>query len=301
MCVILSIDDKDFIPSQSMLELCEKENPEGGGIAWLDGDKVCFKKNLTSQEIQDLIKSNQITPPYLVHFRIRSSGLVCPELCHPFAFENNLNDNLEGVSDKGVLFHNGTWHDWKSFLLETCLKFGCKLPDGNLSDSKVMAFLTDKYGFNFPQVIDQYGRVAILTPKGIMKFGEWKTVENISCSNDHFVEKPNYVGGYWENGNHTKNCNCYYCKTDSKINEDLTPEQEIIDLDEHMAHESEQANKEPSATVRTVQNDEIMKSIDNNVNKMIKASQQLRLKQKVFQTTQALKEKKEKRKKILFN
>jgi len=172
MCVGVIVPIDTPWPKLEQLIQMEDANKHGGGVAWLQGGKVVWKKGLKALEIFKLLET--IKPPALIHFRQASSGGESPLLCHPFPITPEASTALEGSADS-VLIHNGTWGPWKSHLLHMAPFYcasGKKLPDGLWSDTRSMAFLTAIYGRTALVAIDE--KVAILNKDGTFeKTGYW--------------------------------------------------------------------------------------------------------------------------------
>lgn len=182
----------DF-PTLEILKNAEDLNSHGSGIAWIDGEQVKFKKGfISSKDLIAIIKKEKIKLPFVIHFRIKSSGIITDSLSHPYPLDATKLNDLEGFTD-AVLFHNGTWsdHDWKEILLQTCLSRNLKIPDGYLSDSKILAFLTSIYGYNLLKLVGGYNdKMVILDKNGINYFGDgWKEIEKNKFSNDFFIKE----------------------------------------------------------------------------------------------------------------
>lgn len=197
MCVIARYEDK--YPTKEMLDSMEAMNKDGGGIAWIEGDHVRWEKGMhvTSQFIMDKIESEKIQLPIIVHFRIATHGSVDTPLCHPFAISGDVDDTMASGFDKeGVLFHNGIWRDYKEVALKLLMnRPDAKLVDGDISDSRIMAWLVRYFGMNYLSMIDE--KVCVLTPKGIQTFGKgWTTVDKVACSNSNFEKKSTYPSSW---------------------------------------------------------------------------------------------------------
>jgi predicted glutamine amidotransferase len=194
MCVIICCDRKSGNITKKMLKNAEESNNDGMGIAWINKDnKVQWVKGLNSKNMMKLIKrlKPSLKRGYIVHARIASIGDVCPSLTHPFEISKNANDDLTGESDVGVLFHNGTWTDYEEYMMKTLIKTNTKMYDGKNSDSRSMAFLAHNFGVNFLSLITDQ-KIAVLTPKGIKRFGKFPKVNNFMCSNGYFNMKNSY-------------------------------------------------------------------------------------------------------------
>ena len=199
MCVIICCDKKSGHITKKMLKNAEESNNDGMGIAWINkNNKVQWVKGLNSKNMLKLIKKLKpsLKRGYIVHARIASIGDVCPTLTHPFEINNTANDSLTGESDVGVLFHNGTWTDYEEYMMKTLIKTNTKMYEGKNSDSRSMAFLAHKFGINFLSLITDQ-KIAVLTPKGIKRFGDFPKVNDYFCSNRYFnMEKTNFGYGY---------------------------------------------------------------------------------------------------------
>lgn len=178
MCVALATIGKNK-PALSILKACEAANPHGGGVAWIEKNRVRFEKGLNAEQIHAIIQREN--GPFLIHFRIATVGNVKPELCHPFPVGGKASIALSGTAG-AVLAHNGTWYNWKTVITRAARAMSAKLPEGPLSDSRAMAWLVAQVGeraFN-----NVAGRFAYFTSKnGIKLFGDWKKLSGFYASN----------------------------------------------------------------------------------------------------------------------
>jgi len=198
MCVIACYESN--FPESTDLISMESMNPHGGGIAWIDNNKVYWKKGLTAKDIIIMIKKGQVKLPMIIHFRIASIGKINNKLTHPFRCDISDKNKLEGSTIKPILFHNGTWGDYLDHLRESIHGTNHKIPDGDLSDSRVMAYLVARHGVNYMNLIDEDSKVTIMTPQGIIKFGDWfkegKKGKEFEVSNTYY--KQTWKTGYRE-------------------------------------------------------------------------------------------------------
>ena len=203
MCVIINIEKGQF-PKYDTLKSAEILNAHGGSIAWLENGKINYQKGIKAKKINDLIekrlKPNKVKTA-IIHFRIASVGKINKELCHPFQISNEVKPDLKVEdSEYDLLFHNGTITSWESMLIESLQKFKGQIPTGELSDSRVIAFLLNRHGTDIIKD-SKFNKFSILTKKGIVKFGQWVKVDKNECSNDYFVKSPyeyNYGFGITE-------------------------------------------------------------------------------------------------------
>ena len=220
MCVILQCDD--HIPKLDMLQDAQKTNPHGGGFAYTKDGLVHWEKGIhvNAQYVNEYVKRNKLTKKnnLIVHFRIATHGEVNDMMCHPFPLGMNkdgsaLSNRTRGTTRQSVMFHNGVWSEYDEFAVKLAFNSpNIRIPDGDMSDSSIMAWCASHKGINFLEFTGE--KVIVLSPDGIDRFGDgWTKVNNISCSNDLFDPTPSW-GDY--GGNFTykaKESN----KTDNKI------------------------------------------------------------------------------------
>ena len=181
MCVI-TIVQKDR-PSDDMVRKMFQHNDHGGGIAWREKDKgvVRWRKNLGLEEMQKAAKD--LPTPFILHFRIASSGAKTPQLCHPFPISKDVDLALEGQTRGFVLFHNGHWAQWREFCQKTALHSGAKIPAGAWSDTRALAWVANQYGLGILEMIDEKAVAFGPTDIEVVKGNGWDDVDGIWCSN----------------------------------------------------------------------------------------------------------------------
>ena len=202
MCVIINIEKGEY-PKYQTLKEAEILNAHGGSIAWLQDGKINYQKGITAKKVNSIIekrlKPNKVQTA-IIHFRIASVGKVNKALCHPFPISSEVKTDLKVEDSKfDLLFHNGTVTSWETMLIESLQKHEGKLPKGELSDSRVIAFLLNRHGTDIIKNAN-FNKFSILTKKGIVKFGTWVKVDNNECSNDYFVKtdyETKYLG-FWD-------------------------------------------------------------------------------------------------------
>jgi hypothetical protein len=154
----------------------ERTNPDGAGIAWLDGKAVRFEKGLTAREAHDGLAD--VGGPALIHFRFATVGGKLPELCHPFVVAEDSPLATSGRVER-VLCHNGHWSDWSNWLPKVAL-------DGPISDTRIIAALVAILG---AKVLSELpGRYALLEARGITRYGDWsRHHDGCTYSNLHWL------------------------------------------------------------------------------------------------------------------
>ena len=195
MCIIMLCEQS--IPKLEVLKQAESMNRDGAGIAWIENDHVTWSKGLSAEELDKLIHEKNIQTPCIIHFRIGTVGKG-KSLCHPFPITKKVDLNLAGSAHQ-VLFHNGHWSEWKDLTVKMIIRKNIEIPDGKWSDSRAMTLCTRILGKNFLNFLSGQ-KIAILTPKGIEKFGDgWVKDEAEKCifSNDSY-KKRTYEPDKWD-------------------------------------------------------------------------------------------------------
>ena len=213
MC-LLAICDTKSMPKDYFEEAFES-NKDGFGFAFREKGKITYKKGFMkideAWEAYSLFLENVVFP-HVVHFRLGTP--VCEELTHPFEITSLSELSLENTVDSEVLFHNGIvtgWRDrlWDWFAQEQYI------PDGKISDTRVVAGLMSKYGDRIFEFIT--GKFVVFGDKRLETFGEFTNHEGIRYSNDSYKPKTYYTSTWgkayqrpnsdiWnKNANHTNN------------------------------------------------------------------------------------------------
>lgn len=134
MCVLIIVESRT--PRLKDLQLMEKENPHGAGIAWQDKGEIAFVRDLTAKEIFKLVQD--LPRPYIIHFRWATKGEKTPMQMHPFPLGwAAINGPVSGRAP-AVMAHNGTWKEYKEWI-----------PTGvdadKVSDTQIAAFMAGFY------------------------------------------------------------------------------------------------------------------------------------------------------------
>lgn len=186
MCVIITTPSLRHRPSLENLELCAEANSHGSGVAWLTGKRVEYAKGLPVAEIHRLLKN--VAGPAIVHFRIASVGGVNPQLCHPFPITHRADLHRSGRA-RAVLFHNGTWSEYRAASEHFGIRFGKHEP---VSDTRVAAALVARFGFAWLKRWE-YCRWARLSAGGVERLGSWTRIGACHYSNT-FWRRPSFGG-----------------------------------------------------------------------------------------------------------
>jgi len=178
MCVALICPPK-VRPSLPLLIACESANPHGAGIAWRSKGRVHWRKALTAAQVHQL--AQETSGELVIHFRWASVGGVDPKLCHPFPITAAV-ELKDAGSAKSVLFHNGTWADWREVLERT--PDAPKL-EGPCSDSRVAASLSHHVE-NTRWLRKLPGRWAVMKRSEVELYGDWQQYRGMLVSNRNF-------------------------------------------------------------------------------------------------------------------
>lgn len=182
MCVIAVANKRPL--THTLMVDAHFANDDGIGAAWIDNGKVHWVKGIsTAEEAFEFVQ--ELPLPYVVHFRMCSSGPNTPEMTHPFPFGGSL--KLSGSTDRGVLFHNGHWNDWAETMLRLLPPDPKAVPKGPWNDTRAMAWIIGRWGTRAVNFISQSQKLALVTPQGItLHGGGWVRREGYTLSNDYF-------------------------------------------------------------------------------------------------------------------
>lgn len=177
-------------PPQGVLEQAERENSDGIGVAWPEGGKIFWEKGLDLEGLDLLLKKQK--GPLAIHFRAASSGPKSPQMCHPFPINEGADLLLKGSAEK-VLFHNGTWGEWRKALLQSAFSNGDKIPRYPNGDTRTIAWLLHRHGEGLLDALDLHDRFLILdsTKKEIFRmWGSWQDKGDYMQSSSLIEIKP---------------------------------------------------------------------------------------------------------------
>lgn len=102
MCVIWTAEP-GYMPTEQDLTEMRWANPDGGGVAWHDGERLHRYRNPDNRKVLAYIYSHWDelkASATLGHFRLATHGSVCEKNCHPFA------------CSEGYMAHNGIAIDY---------------------------------------------------------------------------------------------------------------------------------------------------------------------------------------------
>lgn len=162
MCVIFATQETR--PTAAQVKAAYESNPRGAGIAYRTEENgvkgVRWKKGMNLEQAQAMAEKAPL--PYVLHFRIPSVGPDKPQFNHPFVIGPNADIATEGFTASDLLFHNGTWQQWRSEMPRIAMTCGEKIPLNPWSDSRAMAFAAYCAGLGFLTFLDE--RVVVFGP-----------------------------------------------------------------------------------------------------------------------------------------
>ena len=181
MCVIL-VCPKNVRPSRDVLYACHAANPHGAGVAWREGGRVRWEKNLGPGKLSALLP--KLEGEVVIHFRWASVGGVDGRLCHPFPITPKAHISLSGAAES-VLFHNGTWGGYADALMRLEQHRGEPIPTRPMSDTRAAALVVHTTG---PDTLQRLpGRWVWMNSQQTQLYGQWEQWSGMQVSNSHFI------------------------------------------------------------------------------------------------------------------
>jgi hypothetical protein len=216
MCVIVLVNNEAQRPSNTMVDMMWDKNGDGGGAAWRGPDPdnpgsnlVHWEKGVMKEPGRERMKelAKTLPPPFVLHFRIATSGGVKPSMCHPFPIDQRGINTLTGSTAGHVLFHNGSAKDWEKEARALAISTGITIPAGKWSDTRGLAWICSILGPGYMEFLpDQKGIAYGPTDASTSVFvgtSNWdqcedpETKEKIWCSNSHFMAAASKNGNYY--------------------------------------------------------------------------------------------------------
>lgn len=113
MCVI-AYYPKNIPFNDEELRLCFKNNPDGAGVMWQDGNNVRIHKGFMRQKaLFKFLKTLPTNVDRVIHFRIATSGRVSTACCHPFPIVDDYKTMMKPELTVPVAYaHNGVLTDY---------------------------------------------------------------------------------------------------------------------------------------------------------------------------------------------
>lgn len=171
MCVII-VSPNGEKPSHETLVKCHTANPDGIGIAWIQGRSVHYIKGLQTVEQLETALLPLQDATFVVHFRLATVGGKDPRLSHPFPIARDSPLALTGKA-KRVLFHNGHLGTWTEEILKVLAAYPVTLPYGLWSDSRALAWCAAVVGDHW-LAHSTHEKLCVLSTRNYQLFGEFE-------------------------------------------------------------------------------------------------------------------------------
>ena len=177
MCIAIYKPANKIIEKET-LEICQENNPDGCGYAYIDENKhIQIRKAMQFEEFwEDYRKdsSEYLDSPFLIHFRIKSHGTIDLYNCHPFM-----------IDDHTCFIHNGIISNVPTDKVKSDTQIFnelilSKLQPGWIHSEGIKLLIEEFIRYSKLVVMTDEGRVAIYNEKK----GEW--VDGIWYSNSTY-------------------------------------------------------------------------------------------------------------------
>jgi predicted glutamine amidotransferase len=187
MCIAI-VNKNSMLPA-SVFQHSFENNPDGCGMAYIDGKKMVVEKELSSWQsmYQKYVEARQSTSkPILLHFRIGTSGIKDERNIHPFLINNNLS-----LIHNGMISYNSIDEDFSDTWHFTELLKSLKNPNNLLNSNSLE--------FQMLSAFTKGSKIALLHTNGnfsILNEDAGKWVDDTWYSNETYKECSYFnVGG----------------------------------------------------------------------------------------------------------
>ncbi|MEM2264686.1 MAG: hypothetical protein QXX03_05790 [Nitrososphaerota archaeon] len=181
MCIIIYKKKGIKFPEEKKLKDLWDRNDDGAGVAIRYNNRVFFTKGMMEYKdfleyFKTYLKPNEKDIECVIHFRLGSP--VKPELTHPFPLDDDIELlKLNGISRKGVLFHNGVISSLRK-----------KANEIGLSDTATLVKFFRESEFTIENIIkfldyfEDGDRFLLMTPAKVFTFGNWNEENGVLYS-----------------------------------------------------------------------------------------------------------------------
>lgn len=183
MCIIVH-KPQDAKLDWDLIKNCMDNNPHGAGVALVNGGVVIDKGYFDFDDLRDNVGAGCDAHECVLHFRIATSGTVDAGSTHPFPLSRDLEviRALNITADRAIV-HNGITSYGKKEELETTSDTMLLVRDvlSRISNPKRLDRTVRKLAAK------THGRFALVTPKGVKRFGTgWTWNEGVCYSNTSY-------------------------------------------------------------------------------------------------------------------
>lgn len=183
MCIIAACQERSLTDTE--ITNCFQNNSDGAGIAYVQDGKVHIEKGfMTLEEFKKYYAQVDVLP-HVVHFRIATSGDVCPEMTHPYIIDSDSKLLVSGKTKYSVLFHNGVIPEYNTLYLNMLTNCLIDVPKGPINDSRVAAIMSSVFGEDILQSLS--GKFVTMNPDGdVILWGQFEEKDGVFFSNNGY-------------------------------------------------------------------------------------------------------------------
>jgi len=228
MCILIMRTAGQVI-TKKRLKACWVNNPDGGGVSWVNTDHLGRKKLITYKSMdfnkfyKKIRRAERLNPEsnMIIHTRIGTSGELSTHNCHPFQVSKGLVMAHNGVISAARRDPNGKDNDTRMFIKDTVKE----LPSNFMDNTAICDMMGSYIGFSKLIFFNVDNEFMIINEDK----GEW--IDGVWYSNSSYKTRTVYKTTYATPVVQPK-CNirdsswveCDYCGTFTKVS-DLIPYQ----------------------------------------------------------------------------
>jgi len=190
MCIVAICKERKM--TEKEFKNCFKSHSDGFGVAWNNGTVNKYRKGFMEvEEAWKYYNTYVKTFPHVAHFRTGTSGSEIPELTHPYLVDDVASTDTTFEGKKPLIFQNGVTAQWKSTLLEVCLQKGIEVPDGEWSDTRMLALAVRFLGKNVLPLLDTTSKFVHMSSEGyitVYNMGAFTEQDGIYFSNRDYED-----------------------------------------------------------------------------------------------------------------
>ena len=198
MCIAIIKNKNVQLPSDTILQMCFKNNHDGAGfVVNRNGYNYIQKGFFTFKGFYSAFKEMHIKKEEsaLIHFRVATHGKVNIQNCHPFPIEKDFKNMVmpQLKTKSSVLVHNGKLDiDIEREHYSDSMHLAKNICQFNFTDNKFRCFL--EYIIKPTQINIRGNRLAIIDCNGnIEKYGVgWIEDNDLWYSNDSYKQNGTY-------------------------------------------------------------------------------------------------------------
>lgn len=194
MCIAIFKPEGKILSNETLLQ-CWDSNPDGAGFMYADGGEVKIKKGYMDFDSFIAAYEQHKQDKMVIHFRIKTHGLVNEENTHPFRVNKKMgfvhNGTISGVHTKDKAYSD-TWH-----FNEQIIKPIVKKAPWMMDTAAIQTLITDFIGYSKLIFMDGRGDVTIYNEsKGYWDDECWFSNKSYEPKKTYTPPATTYYGGY---------------------------------------------------------------------------------------------------------